>query len=255
MRSINNKCQVTIFIIIAILIVVVIALFFLLKGKISIPGLTPRMPNIQADIESCTKKAVLQAVDIMLPQGGYIQPKLYKLYENNKVAYLCYNNNYYQPCINQQPLYLENVANEIKKFISSKIEDCFYTIEQDYQDKQYSIDMGATNIEVGLNPRQVEVTINKKIEISKNEENRKIDKIVVNIDSPIYDLAVIANEIVNQEVKFCYFEYLGFQLLYPSFSIGKMDIDGNTKIYNIKEKATGKEFLFAVRSCAMPAGI
>ena len=68
-------------------------------------------------------------------------------------------------------------------------------------------------------------------------------------------MAVIANEIINQEVKFCYFEYVGYSLLYPDYSIEKTDIDGNTKIYTIKDKQTEKVLLFAVRGCILPAGI
>lgn len=250
----RNKAQVTIFIIIAIIIVVVIILLFLFKVKIEIPGTNTRMPPIQQDIEKCVKDSVEQATSIMLPQGGYLEPKNYKLYKDNKVEYLCYQTLYYKPCINQQPAYLEHLKSEIKTYIAPKIEDCFYNLEQEYNSKQYAIEMSPTSLDINLNPKQIEVSINKKIEISKNEENKRYDSFIVKINSPVYDLGVIANEIANQEAKFCYFEYLGYMMLYPEFEISKIDINGETKIYEIKDRYSNEVLNIAVRSCAMPAG-
>lgn len=250
-----KRSQVTIFIIIAMLIVFAIILFFILRGSLNIPGVTTKTPDINAEMQSCTKNAVLQAINIILPRGGYLNPENYKLYENDKVAYLCYQSLYYKPCVNQQPAYLEHLKGEIKSYISEKIEDCFYKIQQDYRDKGYSFDMTASEISVNLNPKQVNVNINKEIKISKNSENRIIKEFEIKIDSPIYDLAVVANEIINQEAKFCYFEYLGYMLLYPSYKISKTDINGETKIYKIEDKYTHDILKIAVRSCAMPAGM
>lgn len=251
----SKRSQVTFFIIAAIVIIALIILFILFRNSISIPGFKPSMPSIQDDLSTCTKKAVSDAVNIMLPQGGYIQPELFKMYKDNKISYLCYTQSYYLPCINQQPKYIEHLSAEIKKYIQPKIEDCFYKIEQDYRDKQYTVDSSQATFTVNLFPKQIRVDIDKKIEISKNDENKKYDKFSAKVDSPIYDLGVIANEIVNQESKFCYFEYLGFSILYPQFSVEKIDLNSDSKIYNIKDKYTGKELVFAVRSCALPAGL
>lgn len=251
----NNKAQVAIFVIIAILIIAVIALFFLLRGKVNLPGLRTKMPDVSNEIETCTKRAVYQAVDIMLPQGGYIQPKLYQLYKDNKIAYLCYINNYYSQCMMQEPSYIEHISEEIKKFISSKIEDCFYKLKQDYESKSYNIEMANTILEVNLNPKQVQIVINKQVEINRDEENKKYEKFAVKINSPIYDLSIIANEIANQEAKFCYFDYLEYMMAYPDYNIGKIDLNGEIKIYNIQDKTTKKELLMAVRSCAINPGL
>jgi len=251
----NKKAQVTIFIIIAVVLVAIIILFFVLRGKVELPIITPSMPNPQEYIEKCVKENTEKAVEIMMPQAGYLQPENYKLYKDVKIGYLCYNKNYYQPCINQEPLYLEHLKQEIKTYITSKIEDCFYSLKQDYKKKNYGVELGSGDIDVQLNPKQINIEINRKLSVSKNEETKTYEKFKVKAVSPLYDLAVITQEIVNQEAKFCYFEYLGFMLLYPEYSIEKIDLGGETKIYQIKEKISGKQLNFAVRSCAMPAGL
>jgi len=254
----SKRSQITIFIIIAILLVVAIILFFLLARKKPTDILKPSMPNPQEYIEKCVKDNTKNAIDIMLSQGGYISPTNYKLYDDKKVAYLCYTNKFYYPCINQQPMYIEFLEEEIKSYIEPKIKDCFFTLKKEYQDRNYNVNEGTLNLEVELNPKQVGININKRFEVSKNEETRRFDKFKVKFVSPLYDLAVVAQEIASQEAKFCYFEYLGFSLLYPVISIDKKQVGSEetaSKIYIIKDKISGRQLLIAIRSCAMPGGL
>jgi len=251
-----KKAQVTLFVIIAIVIVAGILLFFLVRNNvISIPGITPAMPDVQSIIDKCVRDATSDVINLMLPTGGFISPDNYKLYENNKVQYLCYNSNYYQTCINQQPLYIQHLQSEIKSYITPKVEECFNNLEKDLRKKGFDVSSQNEEVSVVLVPKQADVFIDKNIQISRNDETKNFDKFRVSVNSPIYDLANIAIEIVNQEAKYCYFEYLGFQMTYPNYVIEKKDIDGETKIYTIKEKLSGKQLNIAIRSCAFPAGI
>jgi len=253
----NKKGQVTVFIIVAVLIVVAIILFFFLAGKTPIDIFKPSMPNPQEYIEKCAIDAAKQAIDIMMPQGGYISPVSYKLYNNSKIAYLCYNKNYYYSCINQEPLYIERLQKEIQDYIKPKIEDCFFALKQDYTNKNYLVDMSFGEIKVILMPKQVDIEISKRFEISKNEEARKFDKFKVRFSSPLFDLANVAREIVNQEAKYCNFEYIGYMLFYPQFNIDKKSIGegGNaSKIYIVQDRITSKRLNIAVRGCAIPPG-
>lgn len=254
----GKRGQITLFIIIAIVIVAAIILFFILRGKQGIEFFQPSISDPEQYIEKCARDVALEAISIMLPQAGYISPTSYKLYENNKVAYLCYTNQYYLPCINQQPMYIEFLEQEIKSYIEPKIKDCFYSLKQEYQKRQYVVNDGVLNLSIELAPKQVEIFIKKKFEINKNEETRSYDKFKVKANSPLYDLAVVAQEIASQEAKFCYFEYTGFSLIYPFVEIDKKQVGSEetvSDIYKIREKISGKELLIAIRSCAMPGGL
>jgi len=250
----EKRGQVTLFIIIAIILVGAIFLYFALSGRLE-RVLVGVEINPQEYVEKCTKDASEQAINILLPQGGYIEPENYKLFEDSKASYLCYNKGYYYSCINQEPMYIERVEQEIKNYIEPRVKDCFYALEQEYKDRNYAVESGEESISVNLNPKQVGVEIKKKFDISKGEEARSFDEFKVRFNSPVYDLAIIAIEIVNQEARFCNFEYLGYSLLYPSYNIERTDVDGGTRIYSVEEKISGKKLIFAVRSCAMPAGL
>ena len=120
----KNKAQVTIFIILAMLIIVVVAILFLLFRT---PGIQVQdVENPQAYIEGCVKDFTEEAIDILSEQGGDINPKGSIEYNNKNLTYLCYNANYYLPCVNQRPLLVEHIQDEITNYIRPKTEKCFW---------------------------------------------------------------------------------------------------------------------------------
>jgi len=44
-------------------------------------------------------------------------------------------------------------------------------------------------------------------------------------------------------------------IIYPKYDIEKFRTGDSDTIYTLKDTPTGKEFIFAIRSCAMPAGL
>jgi len=256
--KINKKSQITIFIILGIILVAAVVIYFALRGDIRIPGIHPRITDFSSEMEKCVSDNTLKAVNIMLPQGGLINPEHYKLYKDSSVEYLCYTNLYYKPCINQHPMYLNDLSGEIKNYISGKVEDCFYNLQQEYQSKGYNVNMQATNMNVILNPKQINVVIDKKIDVSKNNEAKSYSGFNIKVNSPLYDLAMIASKIVADEAKYCYFESLGNNLLYPDYLIEKTNVgydETSSKIYSITEKFSGKTLLIAIRGCALHGGL
>src|SRR3989338_8642552 len=104
MKIESKRGQMTIWIIVAMVLVLAIVLFFLLRGEIT-PKVGEKIEeNPKSYIASCVKKNVEEAVEIMLPHGGFISPEHTKLYNNITVAYLCYNSLYYDLCISEHPI-------------------------------------------------------------------------------------------------------------------------------------------------------
>ena len=89
---------------------------------------------------------------------------------------------------------------------------------------------------------------------SKGGISQDFSSFATALKNPLYDIAYVANEIASQEAKFCYFEYVGFNILYNKFDIKKYTLSDSTKIYTIKDKQSGEEMNIAVRGCAIPAG-
>ena len=90
-ETINKKGQLAIWVIIAIFLVASIVLFFFIERRVSVPAeVGAGEVNPKQFIDKCVRKHANEAVDIMLPQGGFIKPEHAKLYKNINVSYLCY---------------------------------------------------------------------------------------------------------------------------------------------------------------------
>jgi hypothetical protein len=61
-------------------------------------------------------------------------------------------------------------------------------------------------------------------------------------------------EIVNQEITFCNFDELGFNILHPEYDVRKFITGNSDIIYSVKDIETEEDFVFALKSCTLPAG-
>jgi len=250
----KNRGQVMIFVIVAIILVGSVILFLFVRNE----G-TPALPtgqefDAETFVDTCVRDAVRETVDVMMPQGGVYAPTDYALFADNKVAYLCKNVNYYEKCVNQYPMYITNLGGEIKSQIQPKVAACLSTLGAELQNKRYQVSMGEFSINVGLKPGTIEVDILGDVRIAKNDVTQEFTGFSTALKSPLYDLGLVANEIVSQEAQYCYFEYVGFSLLYPAFDVKVSSLSDSTKIYTIKHVGTGNEMTIAIRGCAIPAG-
>ena len=249
----DKRAQITIFIIIALIIVVAIALIFVVWRKPTI-SISPE-ENPQAYIDSCVKDATKEAIGKVLEGGGRIEPELYKLYQSEKYNYLCYQKNYYLTCINHYPMLKNIVEQEITDYIEPEVRSCFSSLKEQLEKRNYKVIMGeGMEIITELQTRKVIVTAKKELEMTKNQETKKITQFKSQVLSSVYDLVMIAREIVNQESQYCNFEYNGFMLLYPRYDIKRISYDED-RIYNILDRINNEEFKFAIRSCAFPPGL
>ena len=249
----NKKGQVVIWVIIAMALVGSMILFFTLERKPTILNGQDFSP--ESFIQGCSEKAVNEAVDLMLPQGGFVSPNNTILFNNINVAYLCENQGFYKSCINQHPALINELRSEIKKYIMPKIENCFSNLKSDVERKNSDITLGNMEIDVNLGPNRVILNIDRKVTISKDSETKTFENFEINVINSIYDIANVAIEIASQEAKYCYFEYVGYSVLHTRFGIRKTSDSNSNKIYTIKDKYSDKEMNIAIRSCAIPPGI
>jgi hypothetical protein len=247
----NKKSQITIFIILGLIIVVGFAIIFLLVNPPKFKAVDKNNP--QAFIESCTKGAVEEALNLLTKRGGDINPVGYVYYKGENIAYLCYNEEFYESCINQRPLLIEHIEKEITDYIKPIIGECFFDLKSELE-KRYEIKESDMEIKTKLQSGHISVKIDKNFEMIRKGEVRDFKNFRMNMVHPIYDFAKISMEIVNQEISFCDFDELGYNIIHQKYDIKKFITGDSDIIYNIKELSTGEEFTFAVKSCKLPAG-
>lgn len=247
--------QITIFIIIGILIISIIVLFLLFrKGVVpEVPG-TGTEENPNTFLESCIKDKLEENIRIISANGGYIENKLHLNLDNEKISFLCYTDNYYTPCINQEPMLIQHLKEEIKNSVANDVRSCFDKMAENLDKKGYSVNAKYNNFDVNLIPKKVVIDIYAELTLTKSGETTNKENFRIVLPSVIYDLAVVSQEIVSQEAKYCNFESLGFMILYPEFKIDRFKTGDLNTIYTVTHRKTEDKFKFAVRGCVMPPG-
>ncbi|MEK6914594.1 MAG: hypothetical protein AABW83_02980 [Nanoarchaeota archaeon] len=247
----SKRSQVTIFIILGLIIVVgfLIVLFLFNPPEIKLVDEN----NPQAFIESCTRESVEESISLLSKRGGDINPIGYISYDGDNIAYLCYNEEFYESCVNQRPLLVEHIEKEITNYITPIIAECFYDLKSKLE-KRYDVEESQIIVKTKLEPEYVSVIINKNFKTIRKEEVREFSEFRMNLVHPIYEFAKISMEIVNQEIRYCNFDELGFNILHPKYDVRKFITGDSDIIYNIKDVETGEQFKFAVKSCTLPVG-
>jgi len=248
----SKKGQVAIFIVVAIVLVATVLLIFLFWKEPNIDRPSPLSPATY--IDSCVKESAKKAIPILSENGGSIEPKSSISYSGQKFAYLCYNANYYDSCVNQQPMLIEHIEQSVTDYIEPEVKDCFSRLKAELEGKGYEVSIGQLKIETTLEPNRMVITSKRKMTISGEEETQNFDEFETRFTTPLYDLSEIATEIVNQEAAYCDFDTLSFMLMHPEYDVRKKVIE-DSNLYTLKILETGEEFKFAVRGCVMPPGI
>jgi hypothetical protein len=251
-NGIYKRGQVTIFIILALIIVVSIILLFLLirKPQLQIEDIE----NPQVYIDSCVSEFTEEAINVLSEQGGDIAPEGSTMFRGKNITYLCYNANFYEPCIMQRPDLITHIEDEITYDIEPKIDNCFNALKEKLESKNYNIEMGNMQLQTELQSGKVVINIDRDFKMTKREETRSFDNFKSIIANPIKDLAEVAMEIANQEAKYCNFDILGYMIFYPEYNLDKFRPGDGDVIYYLRHIQTNKRFVLAIRSCALPPG-
>ena len=248
----NKRGQLTIFIIVAILVVVGIVAVFWLMERVDVEA--PADLNPKQFVQKCVRDVVADSVEKMLENGGQRVPSQAISYLGAEWNYLCYQADYYQSCYNLHPMLEFLIEEEIREDTKEAVQVCFDLMRDDFESKGFDVSGGATSYSIDLLPGNVEINLEKRVDVVRGDSSQSFEDFDSDILSPIYELVRIAREIVNSESQFCHFEYNGYMLLYPDYEIRRIDYS-DSKIYRVIDRRTEAEFKFAVRSCAFAPGV
>lgn len=254
-----KRGQVTIFIIVAVVIVAIIALIFLLKGNVipAIGGKTEENPG--SFLEVCMEDSIREALELISSQGGYVSNPLNKTFkfedesEFTDISYICYNQGDYAPCVNQEPMLIQHLKNEIKDYVFDDVNDCFDSLMSSLDRQGYDVEIVERGFDIEFEEGKVIVDIDADVTLTKSGETTIQDDFRVIINSKFYDLAIVVQEVINKEASICEFSHYSIYN-YPSLDINSYRTTDSSLIYRIKHLESNEEFKFAVRGCVIPAG-
>lgn len=251
-RGIKKKGQVTLFIIIAIIVVALAVLFYLLLKNINQNKVITENPSDY--IDKCMREKISETLDTLSLQGGSIVPSNgYYLYQNNTIEYLCYTNQYYSPCVVQQPILLQHIQKEILSNIEEETQECFNDMKKDYEKKGYSVNMNEGNTTVDILPDRILTNWGYEVTLTKGDTNRYTN-FKIELIRDTYRFVAITNSIIQWESVYGNAETTTYMNYYHDLKVEKQkQIDGTT-IYILTNRDTNENFQFASRSYVFPPG-
>jgi|SRR3989344_4346884 len=244
-----KRGQITIFIILGLAILVIVVLLFTGGGNIGsfFSGQSP-----VAQIERCVFDDFEGLLDKVGEQGGQINPQHYYLYEDKKVSYTCYTQESFKRCVMQRPFLERAIETELANYLKPKIEECLAQTKESFGAE--SVNYAQPQIGVTLSPGNVLVAIKVDLVIADGEERQSYEYIKKDFSSRLYDFAVVAGEITNNEVTFGDDQIDGYMYKDKTLKVEKLKQGDETTVYRLSDRGSDEKFLFAVRSLAIPPG-
>lgn len=244
----NKHAQLTIFIIIALVIIAVLLFLFYPRIKTIVAGTSP-----SDYIKSCTETAAKEALDKLSLQGGSLEPENYILYQDSKVEYACYTNEYYKRCLMQKPFLKQDIEEEINAYIEPKVKQCFSSFKSQLESRGSFVSVGEIQVDTAIVPNSIIVTVNAPTTIRK-EAAVSFNKFKTDIKSQMYDLIMLSSSISNYEARYGNSDTLTYMLYYPNIKIEKNELSDGSRVYVLTDRDTNEKFMFASRSVVFPAG-
>jgi hypothetical protein len=253
--------QVAIFIIIAILIVALAVLLYLYWPKL-FPSTSPQTKNPATYIDNCMQEKIQDTVKAISLQGGdYITTEnngyFYKKEGEDTgvyVRYLCYTNEDFVHCFNQEPFLTEHIQSEILNEITPSITNCFNSMKEAYAKQGYEVNLKDGNPTVQIIPKSISTNFNRTLTLIKGKESQRYSNFEVNLNSNLYDLVEVSKNILIWEMRAGDSMPEAYMYNNPSLKIEKHLKDDNVKVYSLTDGDTKEVFEFAVRSMAAPIG-
>ncbi len=248
----NKRGQLTIFIIVAIFIVAFGAITYFMFPQVLVNfGIGTNNP--QTFLQECMEEDVENALEKVSLQGGSLNPELSILYQDTEIEYLCYNSQYYLPCIMQQPLLKLHIESEIKTAVEETARFCLDSMKGSFERQGYSVNLAQKDISVELLPERVSVIFDNDLTLTKGDSQR-FERLSIFFNNNLYELVGMANSILNWEAKFGDAETTAYMYYYKYLKVEKLKQSEGSTIYILTNRDSGDKFQFASRSVAWPPG-
>ena len=217
----QNRGQVTIFIIIAIVAVALVFGYLFLSGTISVKGIPGSIQPAYTSFLTCLEEDTNAGISVLESQGGYIElpdfqpgstymPFSSQLnFAGNPIPYWYYVSGNNMP--KEQVPTKNEMENQLESFIEERIGDCNL---RDYYDEGFVISMSdEPKADVSIKEGEVEVNLNMALTIEKENDTTLIRNHEISKTSSLGKLYNSAKTVYEEEQKNLFLEKYGIDVL------------------------------------------
>jgi hypothetical protein len=211
--------------------------------------------NPSERFEECIQEDLGEITERVSLKGGNADPELFYPYYGEKLSYLCYINEYYKPCVVQEPMLKTHLEKEIKNELNEEIQICKQDLRDYYVDRGFRLNLQESNISINLLPERIVLNINGDITLSKEDTTQNFEEgIEVSKKTKLYELISMAKSIIAWESTYGDSETTTFMNYYHDIKVEKKKQTDGTTVYILTNRDTQDKFQFASRSVAWPPG-
>jgi len=194
----NKRGQVTIFIIIAIILIAAVALYFVLRDKISVDKIPIEVEPVYTNLISCIEKTTEEGVEYLALHGGYYEvPKSISIaYFAEDIPYYYLNSRKYVPSI-------ERVEGELENYIHNYLSNCLNF--EEFENQGFEIKEGDLLVSVNMKEEEIRTKLDYPLTIKKGKSTKRLREFEIEIDSNVKKLLEVSEEVVDS-----YLEKPGF---------------------------------------------
>ncbi|MEK6757903.1 MAG: hypothetical protein AABX88_02130 [Nanoarchaeota archaeon] len=202
----NNRGQLTIFIIVAVVLIAAVVLFFVFWGGLRTSVVPKSIEPMYNSFLSCLESDALVGIDVLESQGGYIElPDFesgseYMPFSNqlnflgNPIPYWYYvsGNNIQKEQVPSKSF----MESQLEKFIEQEVRDCIF---EDYYEQGFEIVLGEPKAKVTINDDSVEVNLNMEMAVDTGIDTALVQDHKVQVNSKLGKLYKNAKNIYGEE--------------------------------------------------------
>lgn len=239
LKRVNNKAQVTIFIIIAIVIIGLIILFFALRGRIK-KEVPSEFQPIEESYLSCINDFTKTGVSILGEQAGYIY--LPEFEPGNKyspssnhldvlgaaVPYWYYTSG--NNIIKEQIPSKAKIEEQLEKYLDENLKCDFSS----FINKGFVVQKENFKTDVKISENKISVKVDGNLNLAFGNETMTIKKHEQEVDSKIGKLYNEAVKIYNKEKSEMFLEKYALDTLYLNAPVDGVELSCSPKIWNFE---------------------
>lgn len=247
-----KKAQVTTFIIAGILIVAVIFFMLWLRGSFTTIGrqysLEETMDAVNQHISTCLSQVSEQQTILIGKQGGFLNvaDSSYRLYNDTKISYLCYNLDDSKKC-RTRILLREDMEKYVNDNIQLLLSSCINL--NTFKNNQVSIIAGNDyDVDTNIGDNTIIITLNYPVKVISKQNNAQLENSQYTsvINYPLGRLYNTALSIISEEALVGEFDPLPYMLTHQGIRIQKLRPYPD-KLYILSMQGSPYIFQFAIQ--------
>jgi hypothetical protein len=245
----NKRGQLTLFIILAILLVAsVMLLFYYWKPEIF------SMDTPEPRLERCISNSLDAKIKTLSLSAGLINPTFNYMYMGKNYTFLCYTDEYYKPCVNQEPFLTKAFEESLAILLAEEFQECYDSSVDDLVRRGFDVRKGKAVFDISIEPNEILIEIDAPLSISSGGSTIGTQKYRYRHRTNLYELLMVAVSLIQFETYYGDSEQTMQMFYYPNILIDKQRRGDEVKVYTLTEKNEKIEYRFAVKSFPYPAG-